>query len=42
MTQKRTVTLYVTGPSTRQGGRPSTDNTKIYFYKAKNMTMSPK
>jgi len=33
--QTRTVTLYVTDPSTRQGGRPTTYKTKTFCYEAK-------
>jgi hypothetical protein len=32
ITQTRTVTHYVTDPSTRQGERPTTDNNKKYSF----------
>jgi len=35
MTQTRTVTLYIRDLSTRQGGRPKTNNARTFFYKGK-------
>jgi len=31
MTQRKTMTLYMMDPSTRQGGCPTRDNTEMFF-----------
>jgi len=41
LTQKRTVTCYMTDPSSRQGGRPTTNKTATVLTTAKSGSRFP-
>jgi len=42
LTQTRTVSCYMTDPSFRQGGRPTTNKTATVFNYNNNVAMSPR